>query len=401
MKKFTSWGKLIVWGFVLAWMSACQSTLMPEDETDAGLFLKSASNEKQSYIVQLEDAGLLADLKAIESYQNRKEAVKGKALGILKKNEIADAELGFVYSNSIVGFSVRMAPGQLKKLQADGSIKSVNKDDVIVLAPPSAKVKPGDSAPSQVIPWGVTRVGGAGNGAGKRAWIIDSGVDLEHKDLNVDVTYGFSAFSKGKDASFDDNNGHGSHVAGTIAAINNNTGVVGVAAGATVVPVKVLNLQGSGSYSGVIAGVDWVASHGTAGDVANMSLGGPVSTDLDAAVVAAAASGVKFVLAAGNEADDANNHSPARANGVNIYTISAMDKNDSFASFSNYGNPPVDYCAPGVSITSTYKDGGYATLSGTSMAAPHVAGLLLLGPVKTDGYVGNDTDGNADPIAHR
>ena len=401
MKKFTSWGKLIVWGFVLAWMSACQSTLMPEDETDAGLSLKSASNEKQTYIVQLEDAGLLADLKAIEGYQNRKEAVKGKALGILKKNEIADAELGFVYSNSIVGFSVRMAPGQLKKLQADGSIKSVNKDDVIVLAPPSAKVKPGDSAPSQVIPWGVTRVGGAGNGAGKRAWIIDSGVDLEHKDLNVDVTYGFSAFSKGKDASFDDNNGHGSHVAGTIAAINNNTGVVGVAAGATVVPVKVLNLQGSGSYSGVIAGVDWVASHGTAGDVANMSLGGPVSTDLDAAVVAAAASGVKFVLAAGNEADDANNHSPARANGVNIYTISAMDKNDSFASFSNYGNPPVDYCAPGVSITSTYKDGGYATLSGTSMAAPHVAGLLLLGPVKTDGYVGNDTDGNADPIAHR
>jgi subtilisin family serine protease len=109
---------------------------------------------------------------------------------------------------------------------------------------------------------------------------------------------------------------------------------------------------------------------------------------------------VKFALAAGNETDNANNHSPARVNGPNIYTISAMGTGDLWASFSNYGNPPVDYCAPGVSILSTYKGGGYATLSGTSMATPHFVGLLLLGNIVTNGKVLNDPDGVADPIAH-
>jgi subtilisin family serine protease len=131
-----------------------------------------------------------------------------------------------------------------------------------------------------------------------------------------------------------------------------------------------------------------------------MSLGGGVSDALDLAVLNASGK-VEFALAAGNEADDANNHSPARVNGPNIYTVSAMWDGDRWVSFSNYGNPPVDYCAPGVYIYSTYKDGGYATLSGTSMAAPHVAGLLLLGRIHTDGYVTGDPDGNADPIAHR
>ena len=109
-----------------------------------------------------------------------------------------------------------------------------------------------------------------------------------------------------------------------------------------------------------------------------------------------------MALAAGNDSQDANNVSPARVNGADIYTISAMKKNDIFDStYSNYENPPVDYCAPGTAIYSTYKGGGYATLSGTSMAAPHVCGLLLLGNISTSGTVKNDPDGNADPIAHR
>ncbi|NQU52743.1 MAG: S8 family serine peptidase, partial [Bacteroidetes bacterium] len=133
-------------------------------------------------------------------------------------------------------------------------------------------------------------------------------------------------------------------------------------------------------------------------DVANMSLGGGVSTTLDDAVVAASAS-CPFVLAAGNESDDADNHSPARAEGANIYTISAMDINDNWAYFSNYGTH-VDYCAPGYSIYSCYKGGGYTTMSGTSMAAPHAAGVLLMGVPQTSGYVNGDKDNNPDPIIH-
>ena len=174
---------------------------------------------------------------------------------------------------------------------------------------------------------------------------------------------------------------------------------MGVAAGATVIPVKVLGSRGSGSNSGVIAGVDHVARNGNRGDVANMSLGGGVYAPLDDAVKAAANTGIIFALAAGNESTDANNSSPARANGANIYTISAMDINDNFASFSNYGSP-VDYCAPGVAVNSTWKDGGYRSISGTSMACPHAAGVLLVsgGNPSTSGSVNGDPDGNADSI---
>jgi subtilisin family serine protease len=118
-------------------------------------------------------------------------------------------------------------------------------------------------------------------------------------------------------------------------------------------------------------------------------------------VIALGQSGVKVALAAGNESTHANNSSPARANGANIYTVSAMSTGDNWASFSNYGNPPVDYCAPGVSINSTYKGGGYTSLSGTSMASPHVAGILLLGNITSDGTVNGDPSAPADPIAHR
>lgn len=132
-----------------------------------------------------------------------------------------------------------------------------------------------------------------------------------------------------------------------------------------------------------------------------MSLGGPFSKAVNDGVVAAASNGIKFALAEGNESQNTNNVSPGSANGPNVYTISAMNSSDSWASFSNFGNPPVDYCAPGVSIQSTWKGGGYNTISGTSMATPHVAGILLLGTISTDGTVNNDPDGNPDPIAIR
>jgi subtilisin family serine protease len=321
----------------------------------------------------------------------------------------AGAGLNHVYSHSIRGFSASAASAaqlqarnpHIAYCEQDQEVDAIQGDpfDFRELG------KPSGSPPPQTVPWGVTRVhGGAGTGSGSgTAWIIDSGIDLDHPDLNVDVARSRN-FSTG--TSPDDGNGHGSHVAGIIGAKDNSIGVVGVSPGATLVAVRVLNNAGSGTNSGVIAGVDYVAANGHNGDVANMSLGGGVSQALDDAVVAAAATGVKFALAAGNESENANNHSPARANGPNVYTVSsfakgasATDTDDPWSSFSNFGNPPVDFAEPGSSIPSTYKNGGYATLSGTSMATPHLAGILLTRSTPASGgTVDGDPDGNPDTI---
>lgn len=332
----------------------------------------------------------------------KKDAVAKGAVS-RKANEIARGNGGQVthtYRNTIRGFSANIsAQGAARMAANNPNIAFCEQDQVMSTV---QRGKPGGggggSDPAQTTPWGITRVGGGTSAGSGLAIVIDSGVDLDHADLNVNASLSRS-FTREKDA--DDNNGHGTHVAGTIAAINNNIGVVGVAPGTTVVGVKVLTRSGSGSTSGVIAGVDYAASLPGNGNVANMSLGGGFSQALNDAVIAAAGSGLTMVLAAGNESTDAGTKSPASANGPNIYTISAMAQGDTWASFSNYGNPPVDFVEPGVAILSTYKDGGYATLSGTSMAAPHAAGLLLLGAIRGDGTVAGDPDGNADTIGVR
>lgn len=340
--------------------------------------------------------------------------VENVRASIVADASINDDKIINRYSNTIAGFTAVLSDEQLDILKRNPNVDYIEQDRIVTFAPPCGTpngglceptdpTDPGDGGggdSTQETPYGITRVNGGATYTGSNvAWVLDSGIDLDHPDLNVDASRGFNAFTSGKDGrSLDDGDGHGTHVAGTIAAINNNFGVVGVAAGATVIPVKVLDSRGSGSYSGVIAGVDHVGANGSAGDVANMSLGGPVSQALDDAVVAASSGGVRFVLAAGNSGADANNSSPARANGNNVYTISAMNSSDGWASFSNYGNPPVDYVAPGVSIKSTWKGGAYNTISGTSMAAPHAAGVLLLGAPRTDGTVNGDPDGNADAI---
>jgi subtilisin family serine protease len=229
--------------------------------------------------------------------------------------------------------------------------------------------------------------------------VIDTGVDLDHPDLNV-YTAGAKNCSTGRSA--DDGNGHGTHVSGTIGALDNDLGVVGVAPGARIWPVRVLNRSGSGSTASVVCGIDYVTAHASEIEVANMSLGGGGSDDgncginnndaMHRAICASVLAGVTYAVAAGNESDNAANHVPAAYD--EVITVSALadfnglpgggaaatcraDVDDTFADFSNFG-ADVDLIAPGVCILSTWKGASYNTISGTSMATPHVAGGAAL-----------------------
>ncbi|MCU0366296.1 MAG: S8 family serine peptidase [Bacteroidales bacterium] len=330
------------------------------------------------------------------SYDEAQIAMADVTLDILAKAGITGREPLNVYSAGIPGFAVKLTDREVAALEKNPNVRGIWPDMMFILAKPAPAPVP---LPAETTPPGITRVGGGATYTGtKKAWIIDTGIDLDHKDLNVDAASGKTFVAR--TATPNDDNGHGTHCAGIVAAIDNTVGVVGVAAGAKVVPVKVLDKRGSGAMSVIIAGVDWVTANGAAGDAANMSLGGGIYEPLDLEVIQMGAAGIFVALAAGNESDNANNHSPARANGLNVYTISACDRYDVWAYFSNYGNPPIDYCAPGVSILSTYYTGGLATMSGTSMAAPHACGVLLAtgGKAVSDGFVTGDPDGNPDPI---
>ena len=297
-----------------------------------------------------------------------------------------------VFSAALRGFSTRLTARQIADLQSDPMVAYVEPDGAmnIVQRPPptpppspSPSPRPGDGggASPQVLPWGIDRIDAdlsstiAGDGSGAvenvSVYIIDTGISTTHQDLNVIAHVNFAGGSNA------DCNGHGTHVAGTVAARDNAYDVVGVVPGAPLIGVKVLGCSGSGTTSGVIAGVDWVTANATGQPaIANMSLGGGLSTALDTAVQNSAASGVFYSIAAGNSGANACNQSPARTGaGTNngIMTTAAIDSANKEATWSNFGTC-VDIWAPGVSILSTKLGGGVTTLSGTSMAAPHVGG---------------------------
>jgi subtilisin family serine protease len=351
------------------------------------------------YIVTLNEAASKS-IKNDNSYKGRLANVNAFVNEMIAAPHMKSTSVKQVYGFAMTGFTATLSPEQLKSLQSDSRVASVEPDVMVKLSVAKEETT-AMTFVAQNTPYGITRVNGGVDGTGKTAWIIDSGIDLDHPDLNVDVDRSRS-FVPGE-PSPDDQNGHGSHVAGTVAAIDNGIGVIGVAPNAKVVALKVLGADGSGATSGIIAALDYVAAVGEPGDAANMSLGPAVpilgiNSALDNATTRVGAKGIGVAIAAGNSTSIANLYSPARASGENVYTVSAMDSNDQFAYFSNFGSV-VDYCAPGVSVYSTSMQGGYATLSGTSMAAPHVCGLLLLGDLRTDGNVFLDPDFNPDPIA--
>jgi subtilisin len=257
-----------------------------------------------------------------------------------------------------------------------------------------------DVSAGSTLKWNVAQTGyGRGDlqPSTKTAWVIDSGIDLDHPDLNVDIARSRS-FVTGR-TSPDDEDGHGTHVAGIIGAKNNGFGITGLASGATLVSLRTLDHKGEGALNYIIQAVDYVLENGRAGDVVNISINGPTSTATQSIIMQAAEAGILFAVAAGNDGEDVVHSWAGHINHPNIFTVSAMDRNHQFASFSNFGSS-VDICAYGVNITSTYLNGNYTSLSGTSMAAPHVAGLLFIkgNNIPMHGTVTGDPDGIPDPM---
>jgi subtilisin len=298
------------------------------------------------------------------------------------------AEILNLYEHALDGYVMKASENSSTAL-----ISELRQDPRVAFVEPDQRVH----ALAQTLPVGVDRVDGdasltaSGDGSGAvdaDIAILDTGIDLDHPDLNV---YHEKTFVPGT-SSADDDNGHGTHVAGITAAKDNAIGVVGIAPGARLWSTKVLDSTGAGSISDIIAGIDYVTAHSAEIDVVNLSFGCECSSPaLDAAINNAVQAGVVFVVAGGNDHKDASSFSPAR--NPNVIAVSAMadsdgkcggqgtstkyGSDDTFASFSNYG-APIDMVAPGVGILSTYKDGKYAELSGTSMASPHVTGGIAL-----------------------
>ncbi|MET9498064.1 S8 family serine peptidase [Streptomyces sp. NPDC006552] len=291
------------------------------------------------------------------------------------------------YGSAVNGFSVNgLSQTEAKQLAADDSVGKVvqNKKfhiDAVQDNPPS---------------WGLDRIdqtatAGDGKytypdsaGGGATAYVIDTGVRISHQDFGGRASYGFDAVDN--DESADDGNGHGTHVAGTIAGTAH-----GVAKKAKIVAVRVLDNEGSGTTEQVVAGIDWVTKNHQGPSVANMSLGGGVDEALDAAVQKSIASGVTYAVAAGNESADAATSSPARV--PEAITVASSTQDDEQSDFSNYGSA-VDLYAPGSDITSDWNTGDDAThtISGTSMATPHVVGAAAV-------YLGGHPDAAPADVA--
>lgn len=293
-------------------------------------------------------------------------------------------QVRFTYQYALKGVAAVVPAGRLTALQNDPRVAYVEPDLIATTF-------------AQTLPWGIDRIDadinstkagdGTGTVTGVRAYILDTGIQLNHPDLSVAGSIDFT----GKGTA-DDGNGHGTHVAGTVAAIDNASYVVGAAPGVSLYAVKVLADNGSGSFSQIIAGVDYVTQQKQANPaipaVVNMSLGARVNTtaynSLDNAILNSINAGVVYCIAAGNSNADAKNFSPAHVR--EAITVGAYDINNNFASFSNWGSY-LDLNAPGVSILSTWIGGSTNTISGTSMATPHVAGTAALylssNPAKT------------------
>jgi subtilisin family serine protease len=307
----------------------------------------------QAFIVVLDDS---ANAPAVASEHSRRHGV----------------DVRMVYQHALKGYAGTIAEGRLGALAADGRVVSIERDGLAT----TQAVQSGAT-------WGIDRVDQStlplsgtysytDTGAGVTAYVIDTGIRASHIEFGGRASVGTDTVGDGQNGN--DCNGHGTHVAGTLGGAK-----YGVAKNVSIVAVRVLNCSGSGTWSGVIAGIDWVTGDHQSGEraVANMSLGGGASSAVDQAVRNSIADGVFYAVAAGNSKQDACRYSPART--AEAATVGATTSSDALASYSNVGSC-VDLNAPGSSITSAWIGSNSATntISGTSMASPHVAGAAAL-----------------------
>ncbi|WP_326724121.1 S8 family peptidase [Streptomyces sp. NBC_00243] len=311
---------------------------------------------KDSYIISLKKT---AGFKASSS--------EGKELineygGTVKKT----------FGAALNGYTATLSADEAARLAADPSVATVEQNQTVHLTDTTQTSAPWglDRIDQAALPLSTTYTYPDTAGTGVTAYVIDTGVRITHTQISGRATYGYDAVEG--DSVAQDGNGHGTHVATTIAG-----STYGVAKKANIVAVRVLDNAGSGTTAGVIAGINWVTSNHSGPSVANMSLGGGASTTLDTAVSNSIASGVTYAIAAGNSNANASSYSPARV--AAAITVGATTSTDARASYSNYGSV-LDIFAPGSSIVAGYNtsDTATATLSGTSMATPHVAGAAAI-----------------------
>ncbi|WP_374537520.1 S8 family peptidase [Micromonospora aurantiaca (nom. illeg.)] len=313
-----------------------------------------------SYVVVLKD-----DAVGTANTLAARTAVPDRAAGLAKRY---GGNVGTVWSSALTGYSAKMTPAQARRLAADPAVAYVEQDRVMTTQGTQTGATWGlDRIDQRNLPLNSTFTY-PNTASNVRAYIIDTGIRTTHSDFGGRATWGTNTV----DTNNTDCNGHGTHVAGTVGGTR-----YGVAKGVRLVAVKVLNCSGSGTTAGVISGVNWVTSNAVKPAVANMSLGGGASTTLDNAVANSINSGITYALAAGNSSANACNSSPARV--ASAITVGSTTSTDARSSFSNYGSC-VDIFAPGSSITSAWRTSDTATntISGTSMASPHVAGAAAL-----------------------
>ncbi|NBE53898.1 S8 family serine peptidase [Streptomyces sp. YC537] len=356
-RKYAGIGTTVAAALTLGLASAIPAGAAPEQEPRQGAIDNAGApgTIADSYIVTLKKSAA------------KSSSAQGKSLA-----KEYGARIERTYTAALNGYAVEATEAEAERLAADPAVASVSQNRTVTI----------DATQTNPPSWGLDRVDQKAlpldqkytypdsAGEGVTAYIIDTGVRKTHQDFGGRASDGFDAVDN--DNTAQDGNGHGTHVAGTVAGTT-----YGVAKKAKIVGVRVLNNQGSGTTAGVVAGIDWVTKNAVKPAVANMSLGGGADATLDTAVRNSIASGVTYSLAAGNESTDASTRSPARV--TEGITVGATTNTDAKASYSNFGNV-LDIFAPGSSITSAWKNTDKATntISGTSMAAPHVAGAAAV-----------------------